>query len=250
MGLGYLAPVYHNPKLSQWGKGSYNEPEANAMEKNEIEKIIFQKAVKFLSSVPKDLGGTFLLTGGAAAFLYGSDRPFSNDIDFMVPKKKVPAIEKKLGVAFALRAHKPVFHSLACSVTIGGTSFDLVAQSIVEPKPGSAFVFQMNDELLRRSRPFKRGKSEIHCVPPEYLILVKLLAGRGKELGKFDLYDVAMVVEKTKGLDWRFLDKLAKDVCSPMKKALPILEEHVLRIRKDGHSKAASLLEGWLSSIR
>jgi hypothetical protein len=245
------------------------------MDKARIEKTIIKKYEAFLHGLPKHLRGKCLLTGGSAAFLYGSDRPFSDDIDFMIPEKTIKQFEKAHPIRFEARKHrwamhenkelikkleshfqihfayrknKPVFHSLAASITVEGISYDVVAKSVIEPfGAGHQFNLSLTPEVMKKRRTFKRGAHRIVCIPKEWLVLTKLLAGRGKELGKYDLYDVEKILERNEDFDFGFFARLVKDFCKPLKTGLVILDHHAKRIKD---SKGARLLRQCLSTLR
>jgi len=230
----------------------YNGSETEIMSKSETEKLISQKAAKFLSSLPVKIRKTLLLTGGGAAFLYGSDRPFSNDIDFMVPKESIPTIEKVLKATFEYRRKKPVFHSLVCSAETDGTSFDLVAESIIQPDPkGPEYAFRLNQPIIKKSVVFKIGQKSIACVPKELLVAIKLMAGRGRELGKYDLYDLSRILEKNPDFDFGFFGAIVSDFCAPLKSSLPLLVKNAKKaqIGNPGNEAIGALLDS-LRSLR
>ena len=222
------------------------------MDKKTIEKRILKQYLLFLDSVPTKLRGAFLLTGGSAAFLYGSDRPFSNDIDMVVSFDKVKEIEKAIGVTFAYRKKKPVFHSLAASIEIGKTSFDLMGETVIQPnEKGKAFAFRSTLEIRKKKVVFHFGKNAIACLPKEMLVAKKLLAGRGKEVGKYDLYDVKAILEKNKDFDYDFFKKIIRTFCKPLRSSVPILIQNTKKIQSDyPESKAIQVLLDSLGSLR
>jgi len=73
------------------------------------------------------------------------------------------------------------------------------------------------------------------------------LAGRGKELGKYDLYDVEKILEKNKDFDFGFFASLVKNFCKPMKTALIILRHHAEGLKG---SKPIKNLRKTLSTLR
>ena len=222
------------------------------MNKKTIEQRIFKQTLLFLGSVPKSLQKSFLLTGGSAAFLYGSDRPFSDDIDLIIFFEKLKAIEKAVGVKFAYRKKKPVFHSLAATVEIGKTSFDLMAESVIQPvAKGNTYAFRATPEIRRKKVVFHFGKQSIACLPKEVLVLKKLLAGRGIEVGKYDLYDVKAILEKNDDFDFDFFKKTIRTFCRPLKSSIPLLADHAKKIQSDyPRCKAIKPLLDSLSSLR
>jgi len=232
------------------------EPSPQTMNSAQTKTIIFRKASAFLNTLPKKIASKCLLTGGSAAFLYGSDRPFSDDIDFMVPKNQIKAFEKELKIKFEFRRHKPVFHSLAAAVKIKGTSYDLIGESIVKPLGQShEYGFSINRKVLAKKQYFKHRTQALPCVPKELLVLIKLLAGRGKELKKYDLYDAQKILEKNKDFDFTFFGQLIRQCCppergragKPVKSAIVILKQHAKRL---GGSKNVRRLRSYLESLQ
>lgn len=209
---------------------------------------IFKKALVFLDSMPKKWSQKCLLTGGSAAFLYGSDRPFSDDIDFMVPKNGISGLEKKLNIKFSFRKHKSIFHSLAASVLKNKISYDLVAESIVKPQSANhKYGFFLSPDIFRRKTGFIRGNQTLNCIPKELLVLIKLLAGRGKALGKYDIYDAQKILEKNKDFDFKFFGQLIQNYCKPAKTAIVILRQHAKTL---GKSKNVRAFLSYLNSLQ
>jgi hypothetical protein len=222
------------------------------MNKKTIEQRILKQYLLFLGSVPMALRKSFLLTGGSAAFLYGSDRPFSDDIDLIVSFEKLKEIEKAVGASFAYRKKKPVFHSLAATIEIGKTSFDLMAESVIQPvAKGKAYAFRATPEIRRKKVVFQFGKNSIACLPKEVLVIKKLLAGRGIEVGKYDLYDVKAIIEKNDDFDYGFFKKIIRTFCKPLKSSVPVLIRHAKKIQSDyPKCKAIQTLLDSLGSLR
>jgi hypothetical protein len=190
------------------------------MDRAKILKEISAKHLALANTIPEKLRKKMFLTGGTAAFLYGSGRPFSNDLDYMIQKSKIADFEKVLGMRFSYHKTKPVFHSLKAIIDISGTTYDVVAESILQPgNKGEEFIFYLTDKIAHRSCSFSTSDAVFQCIPPELLVLIKLLSGRGKELGKYDLFDVCSIVENEK-LDFDFLEDLIREFCIG---ALPIL---------------------------
>lgn len=192
-----------------------------------------------------------LLTGGAAAYLYGSDRLFSNDIDFMLPRKFSHEMRKLFGARFTYFRKKPVFHSLKASVEIDKTSFDFIAESIVQP-PGRRehYCFYLTDGIIKKGKLFTISGKKIYCIPKELLVLIKLLAGRGKELNKYDLYDVQKILEKNKDFDFTFFKKLIREFLKPLELSVPLLLKNAKKIQASKKDKNLISLVSALEKFR
>ncbi len=201
-----------------------------------------------LQKLPKSLADQTLFTGGTAAYLFGSDRPFSDDYDVMVPKSAMPVLKKYLNLDFAYNKHKPIFHSLVAHFQEGSSTYDFIVESIVEPYPlKHEFPFFLTDEIIQRREKVSMGKYSFLCIPKELLVLIKLLAGRGKELGKYDLYDVHCILEQNDDFDLLFFTQLMARFCQPFEKSIPLFFEHALHIQEVLHNtrieKMLSVLE-------
>lgn len=202
------------------------------MDGQKIKSDIINKFSIFLESLPVNIRDSVLLTGGSAAFLYGSDRPFSNDIDVMVPEKFIPKIEKIFNVKFSLHKNKPVFHSLKCAIEINGIPYDVIAESVIEP-PGSEkkCCFYLTNEIIDKKENFSFKNKTISCIPKELLVVIKLLAGRGEELNKYDLYDVDRILEKNNNFDYQFFKTLITKFCKPLSSIIPILMKNAKSLK-------------------
>lgn len=187
-------------------------------------KRITEATKKLMKRLPAGLREQVLLTGGSAAFLYGSDRPFSNDMDFMVPAERISEIEKALGVSFTRHLGKPIFHSLKAVFEEGGLTCDLVAESVIDPTGhDNSYTVKLTEKVLRKKGSITVEGQTLNLVPRELLVLIKLLAGRGEELRKYDLYDAEKIIEKSKNFDFPYFVELIKEFCPPVKKSLPVL---------------------------
>jgi hypothetical protein len=220
------------------------------MDKIKIKADIFKKSAAVLDKLPDDVKGSFLLTGGSAAFLYGSDRPFSNDIDFMIDKSLVPDMRKIFDARFTYYKSKPVFHSFKTVIDIKKTSYDLIAESIVQPVGRrESYCFYLTGAVMKRKMAFTYKGQTIFCVPKELLTLIKLLAGRGEDLKKYDLYDVQKIVAG-KDFDFRFFTELIKTFCRPLNMSAPLLLKNAKKISAAKKSKGVTSLVGCLEKIQ
>jgi len=213
----------------------------------EIQKEIIEASMALLKRLPEDMQGQVLLTGGSAAFLYGSDRPFSHDMDFMVPSDKVEELKKTLGLEFTRHTKKPVFHSFKAVFEEGGRSYDLIAESVIQPTGQSAgFGVRLTDEILQKKESVMVEGQILYLIPKELLVLIKLLAGRGDELGKYDLYDVRKIMEASRDFDFGFFKKMILEFCQPLKDALPIL---IANAKKTGSLRLSEALQSLQQSL-
>jgi hypothetical protein len=195
-----------------------------------ILKTISGKIKKVFEKIPEGTRSKILLTGGSAAYLYGSDRPFSDDVDFIIEKSIIRELEKSLDLKFGYFTKKPVFHSFKAVAYIGKISYDFIVESIIQPQGvGEQFTIVLNDIVSERKKEFDLHGLRISCIPKELLVLMKLLAGRGDEVGKYDLTDVWQIVSKNHDFDYGYLKKLISVFCgSP--EALKILVKNAKKI--------------------
>jgi hypothetical protein len=137
-------------------------------------------------------------------------RKVSNDVDWTLVDSihnrasHLEMIEMLSGQPVEMRDYleKPIFNSLkassVCSAPSGGApvELDLIARSRVRP-PGSDFCFEfVHDSVLGHYRRdiHVDGQPVLQMVPPEMLVLEKLVAARGSELNKFDLFDAVSLI--------------------------------------------------------
>ncbi len=143
------------------------------MDKNKIKSEIL-KAVKLLKKhLPPRMYKRILLTGGSAAFLYGSDRPFSDDIDFEIAPDLIPEIEKDFKTEFEHPKKKPVFHSLKAAFVRGEESYDFIAESVIQPPSHSeCYRFFLTDNVLNKKETIIYKGEKIFVIPKELLVLI------------------------------------------------------------------------------
>lgn len=170
-----------------------------------------------------------LVTGGSAAWLHGSVRPFSDDYDFMVDRETRTFLEKEKGITFTRNAQKPVFHSLLAPVPGMGSSVALIAESVVLPAslPGVEYRFAWAPFLSDGIGSFTFGGATINVVPVELITVIKLLAGRGSDLGKYDLEDAAAMLAHAPTFDTHLALGIIDRFCQPMDETLFLLRTNL-----------------------
>lgn len=157
------------------------------------------------------MGFPVCIKGGLAVGIYlENSRPVSLDIDFTAPQSG--DLEKRLGdLLLAVTGkececkdawNKKVYHVRGFGSSLispkYGEDVELDALVLTRVQPGNTgfcyeFTFDSSDFYMRRTLTLPSGRT-VFLVPPEQVIIEKLAAGRGPELGKFDLYDVAGLV--------------------------------------------------------
>jgi hypothetical protein len=148
------------------------------------------------------------LKGGlAVAFYLPESRPVSPDIDFAV--RSGTTAEKFLGqvigdilqdeMKFTEASPKPVYHDRKFYGEVMSRAFgqkvelDALTATRIQPDERSfCYKFDLDTymEFHRRTVRLPNGGTVDLC-PPEQIVLEKLIAGRGLELNKFDLFDSA-----------------------------------------------------------
>jgi len=154
------------------------------------------------------VGHRWLLKGGLAVALYlAESRPVSPDIDFAVANN--PNAERFLGSAigailgeeikFTPASPKPVYHDRKFYGEVMSRGFqekvelDALSATRIQPDERSfCYKFDLDSylEFHRRTVQLPNGRTVDLC-SPEQIITEKLIAGRGAELNKFDLFDSA-----------------------------------------------------------
>lgn len=206
-----------------------------------------------VSKVAEILGiesAKLLVTGGSAAWLYGSVRPFSDDYDFMVDQETRMVLEKEKGIVFTRNAHKPVFHSLLANVPGMDRPVALIAESVVLPPslPGVECRFEWAPFLTDGIRSFSFGEQTVNVVPVELITVIKLLSARGVELGKYDLDDAAAMLAHAPTFDTHLALGIIDRFCQPRDEVLPLLLANLNKARDILPSDQASLLSDSLSA--
>lgn len=209
---------------------------------------IYSHYRKFLNKIPPNLHDQMLLTGGTVAFLLDSDRPFSNDLDFMVAEEHRKELEDVLKIKFSINKKKPVFHSLAGHLKIGTMNYDVILNSVIEPVgSGMSFEFRITPKILARKMVImvsEKDSKKMYCVPRELLLIMKLTAGRGQELGKYDLYDAHCILKSHQKIDREFLLELIRefDEGGNLKR---LLRANLERIKNEFENLGAWTLLSW-----
>jgi len=149
------------------------------------------------------------------------DRIVSPDIDWtMIPSSRnISSYQEVLSdingspVEFKRASNKAVFNSDKASGEIfidgDGIELDAIAISRVKPdKQNFTFEFKYDSLIHHQHRELilPSGRT-VQVVPPEFLIMEKLCAGRGEELGKLDLFDSASLLV-TQALDKNLFQRL------------------------------------------
>ncbi|HVW66306.1 MAG TPA: hypothetical protein VHA78_01085 [Candidatus Peribacteraceae bacterium] len=143
-----------------------------------------------------------LLMGGVgAAVLVGKDwpedRPLSRDLDYLVPHDPVmqQSLERHFGGEFKANTAKPVFKSHKLQgIGTHGIDLDFISQSNIIFDDASLSLEHSPLVTNHAVRASLLGV-QVDVLPPELIVLQKLFAGRGRDLGKFDLTDATCLLQ-------------------------------------------------------
>ncbi len=147
-----------------------------------------------------DAGIDLYLTGGTAAAVYaGETRPLSLDLDFFVHPDAKEKIQRVFGGSFKYFGEKKLFKSdKLVGKASNGVDLDFIAEQNIVPdetSPEGKITLCLNDFARSKSCENEFMGEKIKVLPPELVVVAKLFAGRGKELGKYDLDDSKAVIE-------------------------------------------------------
>ena len=213
------------------------------------EKIIANVTSTLFLSLSGDVSEKILLCGGAAAYLYGSRRPFSNDIDFLVDPSVIPDLQEAFKITFERFSKKPIFHSTKAPFEIEGVSVDFISESVIQPENiGAEFRFIESPFVQETKKKFTLEGVSIYCISSELLVLMKLLAGRGAEVGKYDLEDIYHVLLNAHDFNYDTFKKLFLEFCRPYSQAIPTLIRHAENLVAEYNGEATQRLLDFLKS--
>lgn len=161
-----------------------------------------EDALKETLAKADDHGIPLYLMGGISASLLareawpGATRPLSRDLDFLVPDSPdvIATLEKTYGGRFIRNTKKAVFQSYKLqSKAANGVELDFIAESNVV-HPDTCFSMHLGELAKTHASTERFLGTEVRTLPPEMVVLQKLAAGRGTDLGKFDLTDAEAIL--------------------------------------------------------
>jgi len=142
------------------------------------------------------------LTGGISASLLSHEqwptevRPLSKDLDFLVAGDDATraALEAEFDSKFKLNTGKAIFKSDKLqSHATNGVELDFIASSNIVHEDASLAVTLSPLALAHAQKEAFLGV-EVSTLPAELIAIQKLFAGRGADLGKFDLLDAESMI--------------------------------------------------------
>lgn len=147
----------------------------------------------------------FYLTGGTAARLYSKtdNREMSFDLDFILPsylsENQIQSVEELFGVQFMNFSKKKTFKSNKLVATSSDDcDLDLILTQRVLPDeedPDMEILAFMDSEVESSCREVQFENSTAQAVPPEFVVLTKVFAGRDIKDGKYDFVDSLGILE-------------------------------------------------------
>jgi hypothetical protein len=140
------------------------------------------------------------LTGGTAAAVYaGETRPLSPDLDFLVEPDAKEKIQHVFGGEFRRFDEKKLFKSHKMVAKSGNdVQLDFIAEQNIVPdesRPQEKISLHLSAFTKKKSCEKDFMNERVMVLPPEFVVIAKLFAGRGPELGKYDLADSGAVIE-------------------------------------------------------
>jgi hypothetical protein len=142
-------------------------------------------------------GITWAIFAGAAARVYGANRPLT-DIDILIPSSKGERLLALFPQAQVIR--RP--DDSVAGVQLPG--FDILAGLTIMDLDAPMAVRLTHHQVAGVLSP---------VIPPEDNILFKAILGRGPEVGKHDWEDIRAMLAHLPALDWEYLRWRAK-VCN------------------------------------
>jgi hypothetical protein len=167
----------------------------------------------------------WVVIAGAAASVYGATRPLT-DIDLLVPA----AEGKRVAALFPEAMVKPRADGRGHTIVLPG--FDLVAGVRWDDVEGSQGALDLDAAMTARVTHHEILGVSVPVCPPEDVILLKALWGRGPEVGKHDWEDVEAMLASGLSLDWEYLQKRGA-TCGPRDRVEQALRR-VDEMRKKG----------------
>lgn len=147
-------------------------------------------------------GVQLLLTGGISASLLSRDawpaeqRPLSRDLDFLVSGEASvrTELEEEYEGSFVLNTGKAIFKSNKLqSHSANGVELDFIASSNIVHDDTTISV-GVSSLALRHAQREEFLGVEVSTLPSELVVIQKLFAGRGIDLGKYDLLDAESII--------------------------------------------------------
>ncbi len=147
----------------------------------------------------KYTGIDLYLTGGTAAAAYaGETRPLSLDLDFFVEPTSKARVQEVFGGNFRYFGEKKLFKSDKLMGHAGnGVDLDFIAEQNIVPdetKPEEKITLKLGQFAKKKALERDFMGERVLVMPPEMVVIAKLFAGRGIELGKYDLADSEAVI--------------------------------------------------------
>jgi hypothetical protein len=171
----------------------------------------------------EEAGIVWAVFAGAAASVYGSDRPLT-DVDILVPLDAGERVAALYPGAVLEREPGGRLYGIKLP------DVDIIAGLTID-EDGVAYDVDLDDEMAARRTFHEIAGVRMPVIPAEDNILLKALWGRGAEQGKHDWEDVRAMMAHV-DLDWEYL-RFRAESCgtvsgrpiSSLRRALARLEE-------------------------
>lgn len=161
--------------------------------------------MKLLSE--NSVNNVYLTGGTAVALLAGEYREVSRDLDFFVSPDDKDSLESLFNGKFVEFKSKPTFKSTKLQSEKDGVELDfIVMQKIVVDFEGEelVLVIELDEDVIAMSSDIEVNGTVFRTLPIELIFILKLFAGRGLDLHKFDIVDCESLLK----LDSFDFDKL------------------------------------------
>jgi len=142
-------------------------------------------------------GVTWAVFAGAAAAVYGANRPLT-DMDILIPATEGERVAGLFPEAQVKRREDGTVHMLTLP------DFDLVA-GLMWCDGGVDHPVDLDAAMAARLTRHEIAGVVVPVIPPEDNVLIKAVWGRGPEVGKHDLEDVREMVAHLPALDWEYV---------------------------------------------
>lgn len=194
-------------------------------------------------------GVDLYLAGGISACILSGDawpdaeRPLSRDLDFLISHddETLRRISETFGGSFVLNEGKPVFKSLKLMThASNGVELDFIARSRVV-HPDAQLEVGITPVVTSSSMSGEFLGALVKTLPPALVCLQKLFAGRGLDLGKYDLLDARSIICAELFSPNDFLNVLREMVPADSRKAVCLKLRNALgRMETDDRISALS----------
>jgi hypothetical protein len=179
-------------------------------------------------------GVTWAVFAGAAAAVYGSDRPLT-DVDILVSAGEGTRVACLFPEAVVKRQEDGRVRGIELPTgSINLPAVDIIA-GLTMVEGDVTYHIDLDEEMAARRTRHEIAGIEMPVIPVEDNILLKAVWGRGPEEGKHDWEDVhamlAHVAVSHGAVDWAYLHWRAEGCCSVSGGLLPGVQRALERLQ-------------------